>query len=291
MHVQGPRARPRASCAGATAGPDLRRRPRRQAPCWGHDRRQTSATRSLLCDGLELEHGWFCAVLGARRTRRRFVEAAPVPKNASDEWLWSGGCWTARRCGAAPPRAPTPPPAGSAPPASSGGNSSLRYTVAASHVSAHCSLLVSPRPPHGQPVLLHPGGHSRPPLWRSEPPAAARIDGALAAQVRRHYWRARQPVQPRQHREQRQRRPGRGDHRAGGNSRWAETTCSAGCAARSGSRACTHPSAAAMRAIERAQAVLTPPLRTLKQLRMPQPLAALGRTRLVAGSRRPIPPL
>eukprot|EP01051_Picozoa_sp_SAG22_P000910 SAG22_NODE_30_length_28348_cov_12.488584_7_plen_347_part_00 len=40
---------------------------------------------------------------------------------------------------------------------------------------------------------------------------------------------------------------------------------------------------------ERAQVVVTPPLRELKQLRTPQPLAALGRTRLAAGSRRPIP--
>ena len=82
------------------------------------------------------EHGTALGVNAA------FVEVAAVPKNASDEWLRE---W---RVLDGPPRwrsttTGTNPAPGFTLPAASGGNTSLRYTVAASHVSGHCSLLAS----------------------------------------------------------------------------------------------------------------------------------------------------
>ena len=277
-----------------------------------------SGTPTLLFDGLE--HG---TALGVNAS---FVEVAAVPKNASDEWLreWrvldGPPLWRSATAG-------TNPSPGFTLPAASGGNTSLRYTVAASHVSGHCSLLASAtmRELHmvspsfftpgavgrhcGGPNLLRLPGSTERWLLKYEGTTGGRGSmfslGSVLGSAEGPRFEATTPAAPFDY----------------GNFQWAETMAPTADDPRGFLLGWVHsaqwlsgvhppfgsgdpcnpgwPAAppafmteSLLREIlydARAAAVVTPPLRELRQLRTPQPLAALGRTRLAAGSRRQLP--
>jgi hypothetical protein len=272
---------------------------------------------TLLFDGLEPG-----TALGVNAS---FVEVAAVPKNASDEWLreWrvldGPPLWRSTTTG-------TNPSPGFALPASSGGNSSLRYTVAASYLSGHCSLLASATMRElkmvnpdfftpgtvgrhcGNPNLLRLPGSTERWLLKYEGGRGSMFSlGSLANSAKGVQFVAATA-------------PAAAVAFDFGNFQWAETMAPTADDPRGlllgwvrsaqwltgvhppfGSGDACNPGWPAappafmaeslLREViydERAQAVVTPPLRELKQLRTPQPLAVLGRMRLAAGTRRPI---